>query len=93
MTIKQFLKELKQAGIKFKINKEPIFSAPIRTCYGKCPIEALYRNKQHRSAEYEYAAELLGLSWEDKAAIVHAADHDDNSILRKQLMKACGVRA
>jgi hypothetical protein len=97
MTIKTFLKELRKAKIQFFVKPyTSIFNTrvhgTIRTCGGKCPIEAFYRYKTHRSADWMVAAEKLGMSTTTRKQIVRGAD-SIYSTYRQALLKACGVKA
>lgn len=89
MTINKFLVRLrKKRGLDWGIYGD----GRIRTKEGICcPITALYGEAS--SMHYEVAAYSLGISIENRRAIVRASDSKNptNKKLRKRILKAAGL--
>jgi len=96
MTRSQFLKELKDRGVRFRM-LETGRPTEIRTQHGFCPIEALARKRGdtiHNAYGRMMISEIgkkFGLSQDDISMIASAADSPYTSYqrLRKQLMTLC----
>jgi len=101
MSIEKFLKKLKtvaaKAKYKFRIEKLQIDRPRIRSkCENMCPmaVVCLDTKKQHLKNWQSIAfAQHLGLTHEEVAEVMRAADYSDRSPeLRKQLLKAVGLK-
>jgi hypothetical protein len=63
----------------------------------ECPLtavanELLPSDKKFTVAQWQEAADLLGLPFEDACAVVYAADADDDFQLRKLMLTKFGLR-
>ena len=99
MTLSQFLKELKDCGVRFRTLTETTGqAAELRTRHGLCPIEALAKKRGNRI--YNAYGRMMvseigkksGLSQDDISMIISASDEarTRHKRLRKQLMALCG---
>jgi len=102
MTINKFLRKLREASLEWNIDRGMIrtvkrFSgdsmARLLPCY--CPIAAVYNREPGVMpiTDFSSAGYALGLKWQDKIKIVHAADkmtgYDPE--LRNRLLDAVGL--
>lgn len=89
MTLRRFLKELKDSGIKFFLKR-----GRVRTVTGRCPIEALGEHVKGKRQGLLRASITLGLEEDVARKIASAADNihmpiDDGPKIRRALERLC----
>ena len=99
MTLDQFFEHLEQAvkdrNLTFRKNIRDYFGKEIsclRTDDFMCPITAVYYHlKGKRIPSYFVGGCELGLTAQDRQSIVHAADNDNDSYIRRKLEQITGA--
>lgn len=93
--MKQFYRLLSKTSRDWYFKGDDIRQKGINSDRCKCPVTAVVYEKTgvfFHESDYVDAAESIGMKYRDAARIVDAADGDpDHPVIRKKLVKACGL--